>query len=937
MLRQTIPLDGEWRFQLDGEDVGAREKWYAKKLADMITLPGTTDEAKKGIRNTKRVDDRLSRPWMWIGAAWYQREVEIPEEWAGKHITLQMERTKDSRVWVDGKFCGWNDSLSAPHVLDLSEVMKPGKRTLTILIDNSRVPPVAKSHAIDERTQTNWNGIIGKFELEASAPVWVEDFQVYPDVANGQAKVSVVIGNRTGKLAKGELTFRGSSTNTPKPKNYGAVRVNVNAASRYTTVDYTWKPGGALPLWDEFEPTLINLTADLVTRVGDDAHLDQSEVRFGMREISTDRNLLLVNGKRVFLRGRIDCCFYPLTGYPPMDREGWRKVIGQLKDWGLNHVRYHSWTPPKAAFEVADELGFYFQAELPNKSTAFFADEQDDPNAAKYNIDYLAGEDGGTGVTLYEYAMRETEAITRHFGNSPSFTMYTLGNEMGRRMPMYDVVAHFQKKDPRHLYAQGSNNMHWKPTYAEGDDFWVAKGITDERGNPLPLRGAYYHYSQYKGHIDNQAPSTMFDYSETISGVEVPMVVHENAVFEVFPDFSEIPLFTGVTRGWNYEIFRERLEAAGMLDQASDFQRASGAVAALCKREDIESSLRTPDLAGFQLLDIQDFAGQGTALVGMLDVFMNSKGIITPEERRRYCSPTVPLFLTKQYTWTVGEPLLGRIQVSHHGAEDMENAVLEWSLLDANGTELSSGAFGPLTLKRGKLNEIDILSTSLSGVQAPQKLTLWLKIAGTSNRNDYPVWVYPEAVDTSVPDGVLVAKTFSDEATQKHLKDGGSVLLLPEPESLPHSVFGSFQAGFWSPMFMQSARRRGHEDPPVTLGALVHPEHPALKHFPTEYYSDWQWWYLTTQSRPIILNETPKDYRPVVQMIDSIGRLHKLGLMFETKVGKGRLFVCAADLLGHLEEPEVRQMYYSLLQYVGSDDFEPESNLDKRLLQKLLN
>ncbi|HKK18997.1 MAG TPA: hypothetical protein VJ952_09990, partial [Opitutales bacterium] len=479
-LRETIPLAGEWRFQLDGEDVGVQEKWYSEKLADTIQLPGTTDEAKKGIRNTKRVDDRLSRPWMWVGAAWYQREVEIPEHWAGKRITLQMERTKDSRVWVDGKFCAWNDSLSAPHILDLSEVMQPGKRTLTILIDNSRVPPVAKSHAIDERTQTNWNGIIGKFELEASTPVWVEDIQVYPDVKNEQAKVKVVIGNQTGKVAKGEMTFRGATANTPKTRKYGAERLEVTAAAPLTSFEYVWKPQGGLPLWDEFDPTLINLTVDLVTRVGEDALMDQKTVRFGMREITTDRNKILVNGKRVFLRGRIDCCFYPLTGYPPMDREGWLEVIGQLKEWGLNHVRYHSWTPPRAAFEAADELGFFFQAELPNKSTAFFADEEDDPNAARFNIDYVPGEEGGTGVTLYDYAMRETAAIMRHYGNSPSFALYTLGNEMGRRMPMYDVVARFQREDPRRLYAQGSNNMHWKPSYAEGDDFWVAKGITDE-------------------------------------------------------------------------------------------------------------------------------------------------------------------------------------------------------------------------------------------------------------------------------------------------------------------------------------------------------------------------------------------------------------------------------------------------------------------------
>ncbi|HEX5790773.1 MAG TPA: hypothetical protein VFY13_06445, partial [Luteolibacter sp.] len=565
---------------------------------------------------------------------------------------------------------------------------------------------------------------------------------------------------------------------------------------------------------------------------------------------------------------------------------------------------------------------------------AFATGEEDDQNAAKHNIDYQVGVDGGTGVSLHEYAIRESEAILREYGNQPSLVMYALGNELGRRPGMYEVVSHLQAFDPRHLYAQGSNNKHWDPSYAEGDDFWVAMGVADERGNRLPLRGAYYGHEAYRGHIDHQAPSTMVDYAASISGIPVPMVVHENAEFEVFPDFHEIPLFTGVTRGWNYEIFRERLEKAGMLDQAGDFMRASGALAAICKREDIESALRTPDLGGYQLLDIQDFAGQGTALVGLLDVFMNPKGIISPEEHRRYCSPTVPLLRIKRYVWTNDESLRGRVQVAHYGPHDIVDAVVRWWLVDVAGKELAAGRCEPVTLKQGMLNEVDVLSTPLASVESPQKLTLVLRIDGTKWQNDYPLWVYPKAVDTTVPEGVMVGRSLRGEKIRTHLALGGSVLLLPKPGDRVHGVAGSFQAGFWSPMFLQSARKNGLPDPPVTLGILCDPKHPALARFPTEFHSNWQWWYLTTQARPIILDDAPKDFRPLVQVIDSIGRMHKLGLMFETRVGNGRLFVCAADLMGHQDRPEVRQMLHSLLHYVGSEEFKPTIELDAKLLEK---
>jgi len=930
LAAESIDLSGTWKFQLDGDKVGVGQKWQSTMLKDEVRLPGTTDTNRKGIENTKRVDDRLSRPWMWVGAAWYQREVEIPKSWDGKRVTLFLERTKNTRVWVNDTFCGWDDTLSAPHIHDITKALKPGRNRITLLIDNSIMPPVGPSHAVDERTQTNWNGVVGRMELRATDLVWIESVQVLPNLEKNQANLEVMIGNQTGAEAEVEITVRARSVNVDKPEQFYELRgpVRIDKDGRKWTSAYA--PEKKMPLWDEFDPALMELEIELKRN----SKVETTTVRFGMREFTRDRNLLLCNGKRVFLRGRIDCCFYPLTGYPPMDKEGWLKVYRQLRDWGINHVRYHSWCPPQASFEAADELGIYLQPELPNKRSAFKA--PDNKDAAEYNIDHLEMEQSDSKVSLYDYGKREGELILRHYGNSPSFVMFTLGNELGRTEGMFELVRHFRSLAPDKLYAQGSNNLHWNPSYAEGDDFWVAKGIYDQRGNPLPLRGGYYHYAEYKGHIDHQPPSTMVDYAETISGVPVPMISHENAEYEVFPDFHEIPLFTGVTRGWNYEIFRDQLQEAGMLDQAHDFMRASGALAAICKREDIESALRTPDLGGYQLLDIQDFAGQGTALVGMLDVFMNSKGILTPEERRRYCSPTVPMVRMKQYTWTRDEPIRGRVQVAHCGPAAMEDAIVTWSLVDETGRRLDGGAFEPVTLSQGRLTEIDVFQTSVPADGPAQKLTLWLEVEGTESRNDYPLWVYPAKVDTTVPEGVLVAKSFSDPGTRAHLSKGGAVLLLPDPGKLPQSVPGSFKAGFWSPMFMKGARKRGLEDPPVTLGIMCDPRHPALRHFPTEFHSNWQWWYLVSKARYIILDETSKDYRPLVQVIDSIGRMHKLGLMFETRVGKGRLFVCAADLQAHIDQPEVRQMYHSLLRYVGSEEFAPKDEIPADLLEKLL-
>ncbi len=137
-------------------------------------------------------------------------------------------------------------------------------------------------------------------------------------------------------------------------------------------------------------------------------------------------------------------------------------------------------------------------------------------------------------------------------------------------------------------------------------------------------------------------------------------------------------------------------------------------------------------------------------------------------------------------------------------------------------------------------------------------------------------------------------------------------------------------------MFAKGARERGIEPAPGTQGFLCDATHPALAKFPTEFHSNWQWWWIVKNSRPIILDETPANYRPIIHVIDNFARNHKLGLLFETKVGPGKLLVCASDLPALQDHPEARQLMHSLLRYVDSPAFVPTAELDGDLLTKLL-
>jgi len=279
---------------------------------------------------------------------------------------------------------------------------------------------------------------------------------------------------------------------------------------------------------------------------------------------------------------------------------------------------------------------------------------------------------------------------------------------------------------------------------------------------------------------------------------------------------------------------------------------------------------------------------------------------------------------------------MSRVQIAHYGPADLPDARVTWTVTDRDGQKLTAGAFDPVTIEQGKVFEVDMFSLPMRDIVAPQKLKITAAIEGTKHSNDYNIWVYPQNVDTSVPKGVMITDSFVSAETQKYLASGGKVLLLPKLDKLPHSIEGGFQTDFWSPMFAQAAKRRGVKVPPGTLGILCDPDAPALVDFPTEFHSNWQWWHLVKNSRPIILDETPDNYRPTVQVIDNFVRNHKLALIAETKVGKGRMLICAIDLLGNQDKPEARQLLYSLLRYLGSAAFAPKAELDAELLKKLL-
>lgn len=917
----NMKLCGTWHFDLDPEDKGVNEAWFKRSLSDTIELPGTTDESRKGEENPVSDHLRLTRAHPYVGPAFYQKTIHISDKCHGKRLFFKIERTKPSTVWVNDSLIGERDSLCTPHLYDVTEHLVPGDHRITVRIDNANLPPVGDGHQTSEHTQTNWNGLLGKIELLVKDNCFIEDVQAYPDVPHRQVKLSL----KTNIPCSGELSVSATAENSD-------LEHHLDQSFHGLTTDQEGLAeiivglGEKIQLWDEFNPTLYRLTLILQT----DDSSDSRELLIGMRDFAVAGSQFQVNGHTTFLRGKHDACVFPLTGYAPMDTVEWKRVLGIAKSYGINHYRFHSWCPPKAAFEAADEIGIYMQPELP--FWEYLGACNVDPMG---DVEFRGSGDNSVLDERIRYLTEEGLRIFKEFGNHASFCMFALGNELGGDLDlMASFVKRFRQEDPRHLYAHGSNNFIREPTQGQADDYWTTMmtGGHYTRGDFKPdskgreVRGSFCVHTH--GHVNNHYPSSSHDFSNALEDVGVPVIGHEVGQYQVYPNFREISKYSGVLQARNFEVFRENLRKAGMIDLAEAFFRASGQLSVICYREDIETALRTPGFGGFQLLDLQDFPGQGTALVGILDAFMDSKGLITPEAWREFCNDVVVLAKFKKYTWTQNETLVIDPCVADYSKLSINNIPLCWSLQTPHGKIVASGRVSPINDTANPI-PYERIEVPLGKVTCPQQLKLTISLEGTHYRNSYPVWVYGADVERICQsETVHTTQSFGRKAI-KVLESGGSVLLCPNNQDIVASIPGAFQSDFWCyPMFKKY-------DPPGTMGILCNPDHPALMDFPTESHSNWQWWSLLKNGCAMILDDLPIDLQPIVRVIDNFERNHRLGVLFECRVGDGKLILCSCNLLGQQEYPEARQLLKSLLGYMISDAFNPTVKVPHSMVEEM--
>jgi hypothetical protein len=915
----TIDLGGKWAFQTDTLNAGVNEKWFLRSLNDVITLPGSmltngkgnevavntpwtgniwdslwyTSPAFKKYRqpNNIKVTFWLQPSKHYVGVAWYQKKLTVPAHFKNGYNELILERCHwETSVWIDGNYAGMQNALATSHNYDLSKFLTPGTHTISIRIDNrvKEINPGLDAHSISDNTQTNWNGITGKMTIVNRPAAYIASVALFPNAAKKTVQVQIEINNtapgeRMCSLNLSAFLKKAMHNRVAKtvPKNL-VLKTGLNKISCSIELD------DSTPLWDEYNPNVLSLKAALVQGT----QKDEIVTDFGLRDFDIKGTRFTVNALPIFLRGTLECAIFPKTGFPPTDAAAWEKIYSRCKDYGLNHIRFHSWCPPEAAFTAADKMGIYLSVEA-----SAWAD------------------DLGKGDAIDQYVYDESERIVKAYGNHPSFILMLYGNEAhGKNAVPYltKFMQHWKEKnDTRQKYSSAAG-------FPESAESQYAS-----RPQPRIQRWA----EGLKSIINANSPSTNYDWADKMPK-DKPTVSHEIGQWCVYPDFKEIKKYTGPLKAKNLEIFQDFLEENAMQHLADSFLLASGKLQTLCYKADIEAALRTKGFGGFQLLDLHDFPGQGSAIVGVVNAFWEDKGYVTGPEFKKFCNNIVPLARMKKMVFENNEEFEASVQIANFSKTALKENVV-WKIKNEEGTIIWQGKFVSQAIPVGNEFMAGEIKQNLSGITKPCRLIL--SVAVGKNENSWDFFVYPSKKPL-LEEGIVVTQQL-DSTALAVLNKGGKVLLSFKKGSVLAEKGGNVQIGFSSIFWNTSWTNR---QAPTTLGILCNPAHPAFTEFPTQYHSNYQWWDAMSHSNAIRLDAVDKNIQPILRVIDDWYTAKPLALLFECKVGAGKLLVSGIDLINDTDKrPEAKQLLYSLKMYMSGSMFNPEITVESSSIKEL--
>ena len=924
-----ILLNGKWHVVLEDGTTG------------QMDLPGTLDENGIGHRDVGAnqwhpdavlgnaageidkdapIATRFTRRHTYEGEARISRKITVPDYGTDRLFVLA-ERARALRLLVDGEACAVfrQGTLSTPYIFELTGAA-PGEHEFTFLSDNS-YPGMPKaaicySSAATDETQTNWNGILGECSMYTRPQNFIDSLRVYPravkkeeknkaggyvldvcvELAPGAKKVykDAKIILQSEALAAGELEDTQTLTEIISYSGEGLAEAGTDKEENSKTMEIWFRD---LPLrenvklWDEDEGNLYEMAVTLDNGMSAEdkgGSTAECRTRFGIRSFGDNGSgRLALNGRAIFLRGEANCAEYPETGHPPMTIPEWKEMLLKYRSYGINFVRFHSHCEPEAAFAAADELGMLLQPELSHwdPKDAFETEES------------------------YRYYRAELVDLLKTYANHPSFVMLTLGNELQAqdegRERMRELVRTAKRMDPTRLYANGSNAFYGEEGCDPESDFYTSQSCKD-----VVIRGTF---SGMRGYLNENYPSADRTYDEAMAEIrkeyQKPVFSFEVGQFEVLPDFEELKSFHGISDPVNLKLIKKRVEERGLLPSWKKYVEATGELSRLAYREEIEAAMRTRELSGISLLGLQDFPGQGTALVGMMNSHLEPKpyDFARPERFREFFQECRILVKLPHYTYEAGERLIAEVEAANFGKGNIEG-VFCWTLagkmsvsengncepaeIKSKNTVIATGEDTEITICRpGSYTEVGSLDIPLDFVEKNTALTLKVRIGDSISA--YPIWVYRKTTPVC-PENVYETRAF-DVKTREILQNGGRVYLSPDAdkESLPNSI---------------------------------------KTQFTTDFHTDWQWWIMATK-RAVIL---PHPMKTIITEMDSYAFLRPMAQLIEFRCLKGKVLLSTMELHKSQQYPEARALQAAIYTYLSGENFEPAEELTEEELSTLV-
>ncbi|MFV0580524.1 MAG: sugar-binding domain-containing protein [Parabacteroides gordonii] len=920
-----IDLSGQWMFRLDSLNRGVQESWQNIAFNEFITLPGSIQNQGYGNDVTKNTswltNQSRSSSWFihpmykefregekvyypnnfqpdkhYVGAAWYKKEIYVPKDFKEREVLLSFERVHwQSMLWIDDILVDSCNSLLAPHIYDISKFVQPGKKQIiTLRIDNSEIIDVGiNAHSWGDQTMTAWNGIVGEMSLIANEFVYMEDIQIYPDVKAKNAKLNIKLKNLTNEPIQTTLSWVINSYNTDIKQQILPSSATVVVEPGIQEFSHTIDLGDNALLWSEYHPNLYKLQTVLQSESIHQLY----QHSFGIRELAVKDNRFYLNGKEIYLRGNVLCGTFPLTGYASMEYSDWKRIMTIHKYYGLNHVRFHSWTPPKVAFQAADEVGIYLLAET-DVWTSVRTTQQE------------------------SFLQQEGDLALKYYGNHPSFVFMGIGNELSAKKEITNSLLGKWKKDTRRLYTGLANST---GSITSLYDFIITREVRSNIGWPPRPEVSYFYRNK---------PSTDFVFDNPVK-YPVPLITHEAGQHCSYPALDQMMKFTGSQFAGYIETARKQLQDRGMLYQWPDFVKASGKLQTLLYKHELETYLRMPRHTGYQILQIEDFPGQGGALVGILDYFYDSKGYVTAQEFREFCHEQVLLAKFPKFVWSTSECFKAEVLYSNWSEHILRNKSVHSQIVNEKGEILYRKMMTPDSISRGDAVSLGYLQMDLHDIDEPCKLILQANVVDSDIQNEWSFWVYP--TEQSFPeDKEITIVTDWDDKVEKEVSEGKTVILQLDKKQIRGNLPPSFLPVYWTQF-----DKMGNSQ---TLGILCNPKHPLFKYFPTESHTNWQWFDLLNNAHPLIFDEFGmsnswnKDFTPLIQLIDGWKTNRKLGVLAEGSLGKGRLVITSMNLTDSLETRlSVRQFRFSLFAYMNSKEFNPFNQITSDQIRALLN